>query len=188
MSSSFICEKCGSTSFEQMTYTQARCLQCGYLNLHDSGFKGQREFQLSPDKDLLNVEEKTTYETAPMIKRFVNYIVDVFAIVIIIMVIGNLADLDRKYNQTELLNIYRIAAFIVLPVYYLIMEFAFGKTLGKIFTKTHVISIDGNRLTFMQCLLRSILRFLIPFEFVSGILFRGIFWHDSIPKTMVIED
>lgn len=186
MSSSFICEKCGSTSFEQMTYTQARCLQCGWLNLHDSGYKGQREFQLSPDKDILNVEEKVVVVSAPMIKRFVNYLVDNLFMAFMMVIIASIAHIDIAKLAANTMSI-QLYSFPLLLVYYTLMEFAFGKTIGKVFTKTRVVSIDGKRLGFGQCIFRSICR-IIPIDFISGFFFEGNFWHDSIPKTMVIED
>ena len=188
MTSSFICEKCGGTTFDQMTYTQARCLQCGYLNLHDSGFKGQREFQLSPDKDLLNVEIKTRLETAPLIKRFVNYLVDVIFMAIIMTIVASIAKINISDYSMIGNRSFQFIIFGTMVVYSTIMEFAFGKTLGKFFTKTHVISVDASQLTLLQCLFRSLVKFIIPFEFLTGLFFKGIFWHDSFPKTMVVED
>lgn len=186
--SSFICEKCGSTSYEQITYTQARCLQCGYLNLYDSGYKGQREFQLTPEKDILNVEEKSPYTIAatPMIKRFVNYLVDNIFMAFLLVFILTTAGVDIVAFTKNSLSV-QLYTLPLMLVYYTLMEFAFGKTIGKFFTKTRVISLDGNRLTFGQCLFRAVCR-IIPIDFVSGFLFNGNFWHDSIPNTKVIED
>jgi uncharacterized RDD family membrane protein YckC/predicted nucleic-acid-binding Zn-ribbon protein len=184
MSTTFICEKCGNTTFEQMTYTQAKCLQCGYLNLYDSGFKGQREFQLSPEKDLLNLESKTILVPAPFIKRFVNYLADSLFMAFIIVLVALLLNIDLLQLETKIIQMSSIAG---LSVYYLFTEYFFGKTIGKKFTKTRVVSLDGNRLTFGQCLLRTVCR-IIPFDFLTGFLFNGLFLHDSLAKTMVIED
>ncbi len=189
MNTTFICEKCGNTTYEQMTYTQARCLQCNYLNLYDSGYKGQREFQLTPDKDILNIEPKTDIVTAPLIKRFVNYIVDLILVSIFMAIVMSFTNADMTNYQTMMKNkSFQFIIFGCMIVYYTIFEFAFGKTLGKYFTKTKVVSIDGQKLTFLQCLFRSILRVFIPFEFLTGLFFKGKFWHDSIAKTMVVEE
>lgn len=189
MNTTFICEKCGNTTYDQMTYTQARCLKCNYLGLFDSGFKGQREFQLSPDKDLLNVEPIIKTVTAPLIKRFVNYIVDLILVSIFMAVVLSFTNMDITNYKSMMENkSFQLIIFGCMILYYTIFEFAFGKTLGKFFTKTKVVSTDGQALTFWQCLFRSILRVLIPFEFLTGLFLKGIFWHDSLPKTMVVEE
>jgi uncharacterized RDD family membrane protein YckC len=67
------------------------------------------------------------------------------------------------------------------------MEQHFGKTIGKYITRTKVVSTTGLPLTQSQCIQRTLCR-IIPFNTFSGILFNGNFWHDSISKTMVVED
>lgn len=189
MNTTFICEKCGNTTYDQMTYTQARCLQCNYLNLYDSGYKGQREFQLSPDKDLLNVELKKDVVTAPLIKRFLNYLIDLIIVSVFMAMVMSFTNVDMTNYKTMMENkSFQIIIFSCMIVYYTLFEFAFGKTLGKIFTKTKVVSSNGKSLSFLQCLFRSVIRVFIPFEFLTGLFFKGIFWHDSFAKTMVVEE
>lgn len=186
MNSSFICEKCGSTLFEQYTYTQAKCLECGYLSFHDSGIRTKPQIEYNTTQTLQALTENKTV-SAPLIKRFLNYLLDiifiVFALTIIITFSGYNLENDEEKTQTLLIVIF----FIISPFYYILMEFNFGKTLGKIITKTKVISTDGQPLSLKQCILRTLCR-IIPFERFSGLFFNGAFWHDTIPKTKVVED
>lgn len=187
MSSTFICEKCNNTSFEQITYTQARCLQCGYLNWHDSGYKGKREFEISPEKDSTITNIKVSSERAPLIKRFVTLLIDIIFMSIIMSIVTSIANIEINYQQlmTDKSLSTKITGFMM--VYYFISEYFFTKTIGKYFAKTHVVSLDGKRVSFIQCIIRSIVRFL-PLEFLTGIIFQGNFFHDSLAKTKVVED
>ena len=79
------------------------------------------------------------------------------------------------------------ALLLSFPLYYVIMEYKFGKTIGKFITKTKVVSKDGKPLSIGQCIGRLFCR-IIPFERFSGLFSDGVFWHDSIPGTLIVED
>ncbi len=184
MKSSFICEKCSSTTYEQFTQTQVRCLHCGAVNMFDTGYKVVPEFQLYNENDILKIEVKSQQINAPLIKRVLNYLLDSMFIAFLFILISSIFNIDILKIDRITLQVYSVLS---LSVYYIIMEFFFNKTIGKTITKTRVISTSGNKLTFMQCVLRALCR-IIPIDFLSGFLFSGSFWHDSIPKTMVVED
>lgn len=57
-SSTYICEQCGSASYEQFSRTQVRCLQCSTVSEFNTGYTPMPDFQLSVDVDLLNIENK----------------------------------------------------------------------------------------------------------------------------------
>ncbi len=180
MNSNYICEKCGSASYEQVTQTQVRCLQCGHMSIYDGLIK--KEFELHADANVLDLVEIQDHESAPLLKRFINYFVDIFVMVALMMLLESFTTLNVESS-----DIFTTIILIFLPVYYTLMEYKFGKTIGKFITRTRVVSTTGSPLTFAQCVKRALCRF-IPFESLSGLLFHGIFWHDSIPKTVVIED
>ncbi|MFN8295396.1 MAG: RDD family protein [Chitinophagales bacterium] len=187
MSITFTCEKCGGGSYEQFSQTQVRCLHCGSISIYDTGYRPMPEFQLSYDKNLLDFEKKTDYIVASLGKRFANYIIDLFIVVFILLLVSNIFDLSKIITTETNDNITAIFLLIIMPVYYVFMEYKFGKTVGKFLTKTKVISTDGNELTLGQCVGRLLCR-IIPFERFSGLFTNGVFWHDSIPKTLVVED
>lgn len=68
------------------------------------------------------------------------------------------------------------------------MEGAFnGKTIGKYLTKTRALREDGSPLGWDKAFVRSLCR-LIPFEGFSYLGSNLLGWHDTISKTMVVED
>ncbi len=83
--------------------------------------------------------------------------------------------------------------FILLPLitlvpvfwgYYILTEYPFQKTLGKLLTKTKVVSLTGHRPTLKQIILRTLCR-SIPFEYFSYLVtVEGI--HDKLSKTRVV--
>lgn len=80
-----------------------------------------------------------------------------------------------------------LVMLIIIPVYYLLMEYSLGETMGKIMTKTKVISTDGSKPSFLQCMVRALTA--PAYGTIQRIVLKyGIFWHDSIPKTLVVDD
>jgi predicted Zn finger-like uncharacterized protein len=75
-------------------------------------------------------------------------------------------------------------------LYYVILEASCGRTIGKLIAGTKVVNDDGGRVSFGRVLGRTLCRF-IPFEPFSFV-FGGdnaypTGWHDSIPRTRVID-
>jgi len=106
-----------------------------------------------------------------MTKRFLNYLTDIVIIYFVSVLLG------FKPNGQNLNLI------IVLLSYYFLMEGAFRTTIGKIFTNTKVVGMNGTRVD--EIFIRTICR-IIPFEPLS-FLFAKNGWHDSISKTTVID-
>ncbi len=79
-----------------------------------------------------------------------------------------------------------VIAFPIYIGYYIIMEAAFGRTIGKLACGTRVVNQHGRKASVGQIFGRTFCRF-IPFEAFSflGSETRG--WHDSIAKTYVIN-
>ncbi|MDB5228193.1 MAG: putative rane protein/domain protein [Bacteroidota bacterium] len=186
MIQSFICEKCGSTSYEQFSQTQVKCMQCSHVSFYDTGYRVAKQFELSSDKNVLDFVEKINYKKASLGKRFVNYVIDVFFFVLLVLAIQYIS---VTTNLTHNIAENSILLFLILSMfcYYVFMEYKFGKTFGKFVTRTKVVSTSGTELTLGQCVKRTLCRF-IPFERFSGLINNEIFWHDSIPNTLVVED
>lgn len=180
------CKNCGSKQFENFSPSQIRCTQCGNISLLVNDIKiSAPDFQLSIEDDLLDFEKKKKYIIAPLGKRFVNYIIDIFGVFGIVF-IGSFLLEAINFNDS-ISGIGSVILLFSIPSYYVMMEYKFGKTLGKLITKTKVVSKDGNPLSLGQCIGRLFCR-IIPFERFSGLFSDGVFWHDSIPGTLVVED
>jgi len=82
-----------------------------------------------------------------------------------------------------------LLVFIVLFIflYYALCEGMFGKTLGKMVTRTKVVNESGLPASGQQVFVRTICRFIPvdPFTFFTKDA-RG--WHDKLSKTKVVKD
>ncbi|PZR38286.1 MAG: hypothetical protein DI538_10060 [Azospira oryzae] len=77
--------------------------------------------------------------------------------------------------------------YFLMVVYYLIMEYFFHTSFGKVFTQTTVINAQGGYPSFTTTLVRSLCR-LIPFDSLSFLFGNGSGWHDRLSNTGVVED
>lgn len=117
-------------------------------------------------------------------KRLINFIVDLIIFAIIIEITGQIEELVTSKEPVKILRL-----LLVLGGYRIPMEYFLGKTIGKYVTKTKVVNREGNRISFKEALIRSICRWMIPFEFLSlGLGADAKAWHDVISKTYVIDD
>lgn len=149
---------------------------------------------LSPSfQDHPSLVTPSKLEVASRLKRFLNSVVDgIVARVIQAMVGVALAIVLGVMDSEELLddpwfNVMLILANVTIFLgYFLFMEALFQRTVGKMVTGTLVVTNDGRKPSFGQCLGRTFAR-LIPFEAFS---FLGstnpVGWHDSLAKTKVV--
>lgn len=128
-------------------------------------------------------------------QRFVNVVIDYIARIAITFLIGIVAGtigvltgneeiLIFFQNITQLQEI--TFGLLVLLIYYNVFEIFFGTTIGKLFTKTVVVDIYGEKPNANAILIRSLCR-LIPFEVFSFFGTPCIGWHDSLSKTYVVS-
>lgn len=187
MSITFTCEKCGGGTYEQFSQTQVRCLHCGSISVYDTGYRVEPQFELSTIKDLLDFEKKAEFVAASLGKRAVNYIIDIFFVAFIFAIIANVFNISTTLTVENKDNSSVILFITFFSLYYILLEYKFGKTIGKFITRTRVVSTNGNDLSIGQCIGRFLCR-IIPLEWISGIIMHGVFWHDSIPNTLVVDD
>ena len=129
-------------------------------------------------KPLKYLNEKTNYNLEIMKKRIrlYNFLIDsaVFFVVVIIFSI-----LLKDYVAQEHLK------YIMIPMYYLyyfIMEWTTGQTIGKMITKSKVVtSKTDEKPTLSSILIRTLCR-LIPVDFFTY-LFIPMGIHDRVSKT-----
>lgn len=158
------------------------------------------------EHDLLDVdfdENNKRYSLASHGKRFLNFFVDAIILSIITNVVNSIIsslfvidtydpivnDFSEMQSQIITVGILSIIISILIQVYfYTILEYNLkGKTIAKYLTNTKVLSEDYTEPTFKQIHIRSWCR-LIPFEPFSFLGSKPKGWHDSISKTIVVDE
>lgn len=112
--------------------------------------------------------------------RLLNFIIDsLFYLLTITGIVFFTQELIPKDNA-------RIIFISGYFAYFFVFELAFGKTIGKMITKTRVVSENGKaKPTILQILTRTLIR-VIPIYFLSH-LFIGKGLHDYFSKTILIK-
>ena len=112
--------------------------------------------------------------------RFVNFLVDsgIFFILLILFMLA-------FRNRIAVENMKWISCALYF-LYYFIFEYFNGQTIGKMITKTKVVSSsENNNLFFIRLFIRTLMRF-IPLDIISYLFtYRGL--HDLVSMTTVIK-
>ncbi len=145
------------------------------------------------DESLSN-ETLGNHNIAPAGKRFINYLLDTIIIYLVQSTLSGVlianSDLGNVQDTSASFGIiiqYYAIGFACFFLYFVICEVAFkGKTIGKMASRTAVVSMDGTPPSVSQVLIRTICR-IIPFEFISVWTNNGVMWHDSLAKTRVVR-
>lgn len=140
-------------------------------------------------KDILSEEELFTHKLASKGSRFVNYLIDTIVFVVLLVPVMLLfgGAMDPEAGGGAAILLLYLLIYGIWVGYYTFMEFKYGKTIGKMVSKTKVVSdTDGGRPTLRQAFLRSLSR-LVPFEAFS-LLFGDKAWHDKWLDTSVVDD
>lgn len=122
-------------------------------------------------------------------KRFANYIIDLIAFYIILLLIyiciGILIPgiLDRINGLLDRLIALVCYGFIMC----LTEAVSHGKSIGKFITGTKVVNLDGTEIDFPKALTRNMIR-SIPFNAFSALGSPCIPWHDRWSDTIVIDE
>ncbi|MBF0694168.1 MAG: RDD family protein [Flavobacterium sp.] len=119
--------------------------------------------------------------------RFIHFIVDTIAFVILTMVFAFVLGLFINATDQSLMT---LMGYLMLAAgffgYYVFMETKFQKTIGKFITKTKVVNKNGTRPEVGDIVRRTFCR-LIPFDRVS-FLFTPNGFHDRLSDTTIIKD
>jgi len=126
-------------------------------------------------------------------QRFTNYIIDFICLLIFIVVfslflgiiLGLLAPSSLYIFEEENKFLEYVIGFIAGTIYYATLEGISGQSIGKVVTRTKVVTETGEKPDFTTILVRSMCRF-IPFEAFSFLSSNPIGWHDSMSKTRVV--
>lgn len=150
---------------------------------------------MEQETNVLDEYNEIRYEFAAVWQRLVNFVIDVVAFYALMFIAGAVAGLVTmaivpEFNSTgaggSIQLLFLFIYFLIIILYYTLLEGSKGKTLGKLVTKTKSIQIDGSPLGYKKAFLRSLCRF-IPFEFIS-VFFGGMMWHDQWTYTMTVKD
>jgi len=130
-------------------------------------------------------------ERAGLGKRFANYLIDVVAFAVFLMVIGFVSALISPaaiefWEDVEANPIVdRLLSMLLYGLFMGLQETIFkGGSIGKMITGTRAVREDGSRIDARTAFLRGLSR-MVPFEPLSA-LGRSP-WHDSWTKTVVID-
>lgn len=155
-----ICENCG----KQIPNDSKFCIFCG--------------------KEATNLVE---FKLATSQRRFVNLILDQIGVMVFAlgvgMILGLVGIIDQNFNEDN----YTLLGWTIIFFYYFLCEIIWKKTLGKVITRTHVISVEGGEPTVGQIIGRTFCRF-IPFDALSFFGSNPAGWHDKFSNTRVVMD
>ena len=119
--------------------------------------------------------------------RFLNFIIDSIAFLIVFAILGFIVGL---FYNTDNKLIIELAGYILVAgeffEYYIFMEYKFQKTIGKLITKTKVLRADGENAQIGDIIARTFCR-LIPLDRLS-FLFTSNGFHDRLSNTTVVQD
>lgn len=135
-------------------------------------------------------QEEVQYQKASKTKRLFNLLLD-YAVVItlstvILTPLMMLEEAGELTGVTEWVDspLGTVAFMLIFAVYYVILEFLCGRSFGKLVTGTQVLTISGQRPSFVKVVGRSCAR-LMPFEAMSFLGQNG--WHDAWSGTQVVD-
>ncbi len=123
-------------------------------------------------------------------KRLTNFIIDYFGLILAVAFFYILLD-SLGYNispsSTGDLKSQLQGSVFYLTYYLLIEGLMEGRSLGKLVTKTRVLTLDGRPPEVMDVIARSFIR-IVPFEPFSFLGSSKLGWHDRWSKTLVIDE
>jgi len=127
-------------------------------------------------------------------KRFANFLIDQLFLLGLAMIIGTIIGIVLVYYFPSYIHVldeenkFRdyLLGFVIALIYYSFFEGFTGRSLGKFFTKTKVITEDGKKPGFGAIFIRSLCRH-IPFDHFSFLGHDSVGWHDKFSKTRVVE-
>lgn len=113
--------------------------------------------------------------------RATNQIIDFIAIGILVTALKKIGILIFKLSE-DIEPLIFVFAYIF---YYVFMESKYQQTLGKFYTKTLVVTLNGKKSKIKSIIGRTLLR-TIPYDIISFFFNKNGF-HDSLSETRVID-
>ena len=127
-------------------------------------------------------DENVIFELAPQSARITNLLIDYFVHSMLMMSMLMLSEwYDPKIKGYWLL--------FCAPAYYFICEYNFkGKTIGKYFTNTRAIELNGEDLTLRSVALRTFIRTVVVSTGILLLFYFNTCLHDTLSQTAVVKD
>jgi uncharacterized RDD family membrane protein YckC len=115
--------------------------------------------------------------------RFANLIIDrlICFVITIIVLYAIMVNGNKGFSSLEVYFV----AYLVMSIYYVILESLSGQTIGKLITQTMVVNEDNQKPEIGTIVGRTLCRF-IPFNAFSFLGENASGWHDTITNTRVI--
>jgi len=135
--------------------------------------------------DRFNGDLNLAYCRASMVKRFVNYVIDIIVFYVVFFCVVTAIQL---LNPGLFKNVNDLPESLIgMICYALFMCVLEAVSRGKSITKTKVVNADGKEIDFAKAFLRNIIR-AIPFTPISAFGSPCEPWHDRWSDTIVIEE
>jgi len=140
--------------------------------------------------DLTNrIEEQKELDTKKVnpLVRIIHFLVDTTLFFIIAIFLYSILGLLINFSGNEML--FKFWNYLILAIaflgYYIFMEAKYQTTVGKIITKTKVVTKDGKKPEFTDIVRRTLFR-LIPVDQIS-FLFLSEGFHDYLSETTIVK-
>lgn len=140
--------------------------------------------------DLTNrIEEQKELDTKKVnpLVRIIHFLVDTTLFFIILIFLYSILGLLINFSGNEML--FKFWNYLILAIaflgYYIFMEAKYQTTVGKIITKTKVVTKDGKKPEFTNIVRRTLFR-LIPVDQIS-FLFLSEGFHDYLSETTIVK-
>ena len=123
---------------------------------------------------------------ASLSRRLGNFVLDALVLGVIETFSGSSIAVFLQVDVDQLDANLDLGLFgLALMLCYVLPEWLCGRTVGKLVTGTKVVSLDGERPSFLRIVLRTIVRF-VPFEPLSFVFGGMTGWHDDWSRTRVV--
>jgi len=152
------------------------------------GMSGRNPYEPPKTDVSLDPGERRAEElpTAGLGARFLNFLIDgIIARFVLVAILGAALQSVGPGERAGLLTLPVLLAGML--GYYVVLEAAFGWTLGKLITGTRVVRFDGSKPRVPQIIGRTFARYIPfePFSLLFGSERQG--WHDSLSGTRVVR-
>lgn len=141
----------------------------------------------APKAELVTDKSYQDFPLATSGQRFLNMLIDYFGYMLLAGVIGVVLVIAENDSLIDEIND-NLFGIMLIFLYYIPLESIWGRSLGKLITRTKVVNLEGDKASFGQVIGRTCIR-IIPFEAFSFLGGNGQpqGWHDKWTKTKVIS-